>query len=66
MRGVMRWKKRGAQRSAEESRAHKRSSLTGNGLDLRLHAYYCLQDERNRERGNGREREGGERERERE
>lgn len=35
---------------------HKRSSLTGSDLDLRLHAHHCLQDE-NRE--NGRERVSG-------
>lgn len=46
---------RGEERKGEQRRAHKRSSLTGSGLDLGLHAHYCLQDERERE--NGRERE---------
>lgn len=39
------------ERKAESRTAHKRSSLTGNGLHLRLHAHYSLQDERKREWG---------------
>lgn len=55
----------GERRGKESRRAHKRSSLTGSDLDLRLHAHHCLQDE-NRENGRESVREKeGEEERER-